>query len=233
MTLSQEQIKILFAFTEKKFVKWYDLQVELVDHLANKIEDAIDKKPTLTFDRALGNVYAEFGIFGFAEIVREREKALRKANNKLLWNEVKSQFTWPNLIRSLAILILIYSIVMFLGLKVMMIVYALGYVFDIILNYKNFYRWSISEKKSNSLTKNKKLLILQTLPSFGLLPFFYFQFILNHFIEVFDGDIIYSDNQKIFFVGFIFLGTIIFLASSNIAKTISRKAKTLYPEAFA
>ena len=37
MTLSKEQIQQLFLFTENKFVRWYDLQVELVDHLANKI----------------------------------------------------------------------------------------------------------------------------------------------------------------------------------------------------
>ena len=77
MTLSKEQIEHLFTFTQKKFVNWYDLQVELVDHLANKIEAEMEADKALSFERALGNVYAGFGIFGFAQIVKEREKVLR------------------------------------------------------------------------------------------------------------------------------------------------------------
>ena len=91
MTLSNEQIQQLFLFTEKKFVRWYDLQVELVDHLANKIEAEMEANSTLSFERALGNVYAGFGIFGFAQIVREKEDSLRKANNKLLWKAFNSK----------------------------------------------------------------------------------------------------------------------------------------------
>jgi hypothetical protein len=39
MTLNQEQIEALFRFCEKKSVRYYDLQVELVDHLAERIEE--------------------------------------------------------------------------------------------------------------------------------------------------------------------------------------------------
>ncbi len=234
MTLSSEEIQTLFAFTEKKFVRWYDLQVELVDHLANKIEAAIDKNPSLSFDRALGNVYAEFGIFGFAEIVRERENALRKANNKLLWNEIKNQFTWPNLVRSLAILLLIYSLVIFAGLKVVIIFYSLCYVLDAIFNYKNLFgRNRFTGNRKPISKKRKNLLMLQSLPSFGLLPFFYFQFLIQHFFNVFNEEFVYTQSQKIFLILFLFIGSILFLASSSIAKSVLSKAKKLYPEAFA
>ena len=233
MTLSKEQIQQLFIFTKKKFVRWYDLQVELVDHLANKIEAEMEAVPTLSFERALGNVYAGFGIFGFAEIVREREKALRKANNKLLWNAVKAEFSWPNFIRSLAILFLIYTTVFGFGLKVMITLYATIYIGDLIINSKNFYRWRAFKQRKPGRAIKKNLLILSTLPTFGLLPFFYFQFLMTHFWEVFDSSMIYSYPQKLFFVGFLFIGSILFLASSKISKSVLLKAKTLYPEAFA
>ena len=55
MALSKEQIQQLFSFTEKKFVRWYDLQAELVDHLANKIEAEMAADVSLTFERALNN----------------------------------------------------------------------------------------------------------------------------------------------------------------------------------
>lgn len=38
MQLTKEQIQSLFTFTKQHFVEWYDLQCELVDHLANDIE---------------------------------------------------------------------------------------------------------------------------------------------------------------------------------------------------
>ncbi len=232
MTLTQEQIQQLFSFTEKKFVRWYDLQVELVDHLANKIEAEMEGNPSLSFERALGNVYAGFGIFGFAEIVREREKALTKANNKLMRKAFKAEFSWPNLVRSIAILLMIYTTVFTFGLKVMIILYVILYIRDIIINSKNFYNWRAFESKKPGRGIKKNLLMLKTLPSFGLLPFFYFQFLITHFYEVFDSSIHYSFAQKIFFIGFLFLGTILFLASSKISKTVLEKAKELYPEAF-
>ncbi len=233
MTLSKEQIQQLFLFTEKKFVRWYDLQVELVDHLAEKIEAQMEQDATLSFERALGNVYAGFGIFGFAEIVREREKALRKANNKLLWNAVKAEFSWPNLVRSLAILLAIYTTVFAFGLKTMIITYASFYILDLIINSKNFYCWRALKPKNAGSAIKKNLLMLSTLPTFGLLPFFYFQFLMTHFWEVFDASIIYSYPQKLFFVSFLFVGSILFLASSKISKSVLLKAKQLYPEAFA
>ena len=42
MTLTHKQIDQLFAFTKKKMVRYYDLQVELVDHLAARIEEEMD-----------------------------------------------------------------------------------------------------------------------------------------------------------------------------------------------
>ena len=72
MALSKQQIDELFIFTEKKFVKWYDLQLELVDHLANKIEEELEQNPNTNLETALKKVYATFGIFGFARIVSEK-----------------------------------------------------------------------------------------------------------------------------------------------------------------
>lgn len=38
MKLSTEQIDYLYQFTRNHYVEYYDLQTELVDHLANAIE---------------------------------------------------------------------------------------------------------------------------------------------------------------------------------------------------
>lgn len=37
--VSAPQIQQLYIFTQKHYVEWYDVQTELVDHLANGIEN--------------------------------------------------------------------------------------------------------------------------------------------------------------------------------------------------
>ena len=65
MQLSSKEIDLLFEFTKKKLVHWYDLQVELVDHLAARIEEEMQADQKLSFEQALEKVYKGFGLFGF------------------------------------------------------------------------------------------------------------------------------------------------------------------------
>jgi len=237
MTLSPEQIQQLFLFTEKKFVRWYDLQVELVDHLANKIEAELADNPSLSFERALGNVYAGFGIFGFAKIVREKEDALRKANTKLVWKELGQQFTWPNLIRSLSILALTFTIAFQVNIKTLAVITLVLYIIDIAFNGKfsivKFY-WNPKRKSKTKVTKKKNLLMLQNLPAFSFASMLYLQFMLTRYFEVLAvEDINATTGFKVYFSILLFIGILIYISVKNISLGILHKAKTLYPEVFA
>lgn len=238
MTLSNEQIQQLFLFTEKKFVRWYDLQVELVDHLAEKIEAQMEQDPTLSFERALGNVYAGFGIFGFAKIVREKEEALRKANNRLLWQEIGKQFTWPNLIRSFAILGLIFTVVFQFSIPTLAIATLLLYCIDIAINGRfNVIKsnWnSLRKSKTKKASTKKNLMILQNLPAFSVSSIIYFQFMIMRYNEV-----LFTETEnlttgfKISFSLLVFGGILIYSCAKRVSLGIIFKAKQLYPEAFA
>ena len=76
--LTTEQIDYLFDFTRQKRVRYYDVQVEIVDHLASAIEEKQREQPDLAFQAALEQVYSGFGIFGFAKVVQAREQAVEK-----------------------------------------------------------------------------------------------------------------------------------------------------------
>ena len=60
MTLSKEQIENLYAFTRKHFVEYYDLQTELVDHMANDIEVILEKDSSLNFEQAREKAFKKF-----------------------------------------------------------------------------------------------------------------------------------------------------------------------------
>ena len=106
MKVSEQQIELLFAFTKKHLVEMYDVQVELVDHLANSIEDQWAENPNLSFDEALQREYIKFGVFGFSSLVEEKSAALQTHYWKLIRKEMIHFFTIPKILLT----ILIFSI---------------------------------------------------------------------------------------------------------------------------
>ena len=75
MKLTVEQIERLYQFTRQHYVEWYDLQTELVDHLANSIESQWAENPKIRLEDALQIEFKKFGIFGFMDVVEKRQAA--------------------------------------------------------------------------------------------------------------------------------------------------------------
>jgi hypothetical protein len=98
MKVTNIQIESLYTFTRNHFVEWYDVQTELVDHLANGIEEQWEEKPNLSFDNALKNEFKKFGVFGFSEIVEQKTKALETYYRKEVWHCLKDYFKLPKII---------------------------------------------------------------------------------------------------------------------------------------
>jgi hypothetical protein len=113
LKVNSEQIAALYAFTESHFVEWYDVQTELVDHLANGIELQWQENPQRSFKNALDREFKKFGVMGFSSIVEEKTKALNKTYWKLIWQLFKSYLSFPKLMLSLFLLVLYYQLLVF------------------------------------------------------------------------------------------------------------------------
>ena len=98
MKLTAEQIDQLYLFTRQHYVEYYDLQTELVDHLANAIETEWQQNPKLTFDEVLHKEFRKFGVFGFMDVVESRQTALGKKYNRIVWSHFKGFFTITKII---------------------------------------------------------------------------------------------------------------------------------------
>ncbi|HEV7351070.1 hypothetical protein [Telluribacter sp.] len=98
--LTDSQIDTLYRFVKKKDVAYYDLQLELVDHLASEVEQQLAADPTVSFESALQKVYARFGIFGFTEVLEEKQKALTHRDRRVWWKYLKELFRLPFLFSS-------------------------------------------------------------------------------------------------------------------------------------
>lgn len=110
MKLTSIQIEHLYQFTRQHYVEWYDLQTELVDHLANSIENQWLENPKISFEDALQTEFKKFGIFGFMDVVEQRQLALGKRYNKIVWQHFKAFFTIPKVITTFSAIGIFYYI---------------------------------------------------------------------------------------------------------------------------
>lgn len=106
--VNKEQLDDLYEFTIKHFVEHYDLQTELVDHLANDIESNWKKNPNLPYEDARDKAFKKFGVFGFMNAIEQRQKAMQKRYLKFLGAELKKWFTLPKAIKTTAFFIILY-----------------------------------------------------------------------------------------------------------------------------
>ncbi|MEE9348951.1 MAG: hypothetical protein V3U80_02795 [Flavobacteriaceae bacterium] len=95
--ISESQIENLYKFTRDHYVYWYDLQSELVDHLANDIEEIWIQEPNLTFENAKNKSFKKFGVCGFMEVIDERSASLSKKYRKMIWKEFITFLTIPKI----------------------------------------------------------------------------------------------------------------------------------------
>ncbi len=106
--LTPTQIQTIFDFTEKKYIKYYDVQIELVDHIADEIEALQVDDPNLSFDRALHMVYKSFGVFGFTKVQEQKMFGLQRYWIRHLWSYIKSYFKLPKIIFTMILSFFIY-----------------------------------------------------------------------------------------------------------------------------
>lgn len=164
MKLTQEQIERLYQFTKQHYVEWYDLQTELVDHLANAIEDQWQQNPKLSLEDALQIEFKKFGVFGFMNVVEKRQVALSKKYNKLVWKHFKTFFTIPKIIGTATA---------FIALVLLMLNYPFAYIIIItlfmisaIVFWIGMVKLSRKNKKQTQLT-GKKWLFKDIIYGFG------------------------------------------------------------------
>lgn len=96
--LSAEQIERLYEFTRQHYVEYYDVQTELVDHLATAIEKHWQEDPHQDFETLLQREFKKFGVFGFSEVLEERQKAMQKRYFQLVKKEALQFLKLPKVI---------------------------------------------------------------------------------------------------------------------------------------
>ena len=103
MKLNENQIDNLYKFTRQHYVYHYDVQTELVDHLANDIEQIWEENPKISFENARDKSFKKFGIFGFMDVIEAKQKQMNKRYWKIIWRFAKEWFTLPKAVKTVLV----------------------------------------------------------------------------------------------------------------------------------
>ncbi|CAL2092489.1 conserved membrane protein of unknown function [Tenacibaculum sp. 190524A02b] len=181
MELTDKQIQELYDFTQKHYVEHYDVQSELVDHLANDIERIWGKQPDLPFEIAKNISFKKFGVYGFMDVVEEKQKQLSKKYFSVILQYTKEWFTLPRMIFSLVVFYLLFTIQIFSQAYA---IYTTIYLLIAIIEIRYIYLFKKRIQKK-AIQTGKKWMFEDTLLTQGIgnVAFLFFS-ILNFVIPL-------------------------------------------------
>jgi len=227
MKLSTQQIDQLYAFTRQHFVEWYDLQSELVDHLANAIEQEWEQNPNRTFDEILNKEFQKFGVFGFMDVVEERQKFLNRKYSSLIWSYYREFFGLPKILLTIALVYGIHTIIQLFNNSNIFptIVVSFLLIFGFFTFRKRYYLKQKANKTGmkwlfEDIMINRVSLLLFLLPS-GIIKFF--NFFQNNF-EPSEWSLIIGE------IAFVLVGLLVYIQLVIVPKRVATDLAKIYPE---
>lgn len=224
--LTENNIQELYRFTQQHYVEWYDVQTELVDHLANGIEVQYKENPNINFEEALNREFKKFGVLGFSEVVEEKTKALNKYYRRLVWQSLQEYFKLPKVLFTLVFVLAIWQIFYVSSLN-FIIFTIIGFL--VVFQFLLFRYLFVQHRKNKRLEKQtgKKLLINRTLLGLGdllqisnVLLFYPF-----YFVNIFTNDFSFMENplnMLIISVLIVALILALHIATSVVPKKLSK-----------
>jgi hypothetical protein len=158
MKLTTNQIDHLFKFTRTHFVYFYDVQSELVDHLANDIETAWSENPQLSFDNARDKSFKKFGIFGFMDVIEAKQKQMNKRYWKIILRFAKEWFSIPKIVITGSIF---FAFFMLLQIQYSEYIFLATLLILIILEMRIVYK--VRKQHKEKVVKKDKIFLLESM----------------------------------------------------------------------
>ena len=153
MKLTEEQITYIENYIKSFDIKYYEVYMEILDHMILSVEAILEENKEITFEDAVLKAKVDgFGKKGFRGMMDEKLKLAqnqaRKQNNKM----IKEYFTFPKVVMTVAVFVGFFLFLMLFDDPRKSYVFSSATVFFIGL-FQYFY--------FNKFLKIKKLYILK------------------------------------------------------------------------
>lgn len=226
MKISTTQIQQLYKFTRAHYVEHYDLQTELVDHLANGIEKRWENNPKLSFDDALQLEFKEFGVFGFSDIVDIHTSAMSKRYLKIIFRFMREYIKLPKIIGVICSVLLLFYFIRYVSYSEWILEFSyLGVLFYlVILMYQGKRKYDKKAKKTGKRWKLEEMIYNTGNGSF---------FIFNLFQIIYHLDVLQSNNyiiQILVATLLVFIVLFMYISTKILPEKAEELLREVYPE---
>jgi hypothetical protein len=141
MNLSKPQITQLKKLISYKGYPEIDIQYEILDHVACKVEVLMEENPKLNLPDAFQKVHASFGIFGFSELEESYKKMIGKRIRGNYIKELKHLFFSFRITYPLGMLLIFYHLSILFQEPESLIILIIGFLMIsfgwIVISYWN------------------------------------------------------------------------------------------------
>jgi hypothetical protein len=228
--LSAEEVEKLYTFCRQHNIRYYDVQVEIVDHFANAIEDTLFNEPGRSFDSVLEEVYQSFGGYkGLQRVQEQKRKVVETRNRNLKLKLFLDYFKPPKIAFTLFLVLASKLLITQFNIRIVQIAIPVLIIGALVWHMKSI--WSYQHKMYK---RQEELLMLHNYASF------FFQIVMSLMIPYLTGLIAdgfssapgdLAANANTFIIVFP-----LYIISMNSYKDYLRKihteANSLYPELF-
>lgn len=128
MKLTKDQIEQLKKLICFKGYTEIDVQYEILDHVACRVEELMEENPKLELSDAFRKVHASFGIFGFAGLEESYKGMIEKRLRGYYWKELRQLLSSHRIIFPVGILLFLYQMSNWLQDSKSMILMLIGFV---------------------------------------------------------------------------------------------------------
>lgn len=224
--ITKEHIQQLYKFTRQHYVEHFDVQTELVDHLANDIEQIWQEQPKLSFELARDISFKKFGVFGFMDMYEARKGALSKKYFKILMKYAKDWFRLPKIFLTFTLFLFFYY-----GLKSVYVEYFYISSFTVLLVFGIIKGTILIRKIKRKQRETNRKWLLDDIIYKGTFVVGLMLFVnINNIVSI--GDI--DTSNKYFSVFFAIIFTFLFIWEHLSLNVIPKKSEELlekqYPE---
>ncbi|MDE1193192.1 MAG: hypothetical protein PW786_13775 [Arachidicoccus sp.] len=219
--LTEEQIKTLQNYCNAKGVVYYDLEQEIIDHLASVIETEQAKFPNKSFEKILQTKAEEFSA-DWRTIETEKRKALRREYLRKFGKEFMSYFKLPRLIIIILSIVILFAEILNTK-QLCYIFYITTFLFVPRLTKTEDFLKYLKKKRSNNLLIFN---ILQKIFLITTILFFTYTFSIPIIYKF------YSEKYGEILMRIFLLASIFYYSSIIVLKTMLQKMQIDYPLAF-
>lgn len=144
MKLTTEQINYIENYIQSFDIKWYEIQVELTDHMVSIMEEIWEQDPELTFHQVKHQAEQRFGRGYFKSIVAERKTILQKEYNRQQRKMIGEFLKFPKIIASILLGVVVYQVSFYFENPAKYVAGLFGLLF--LFSVPMFYYWFKNRK---------------------------------------------------------------------------------------